>query len=205
MSIQMSTEGKGQSENPKSDTKQKLAFAEFLKHVKGVDVDTINTKSQCVDVEAKINGIYKFFELKTSGKQESDLEKQGYFGAATITEWKKAVENPQDFYFVYVIGNEKEGYKYMIVKAEDIFSYSMVPPFKINININIGRYLNKFKALSKGDMVDDIDAEVIQLEPKERRKSRKSLGVNDTIIKRLCELYKGLKEEYFAQFEQQSR
>lgn len=130
----MSTEGKGQSENPKSDTKQKLAFAKFLKHVKGVDVGSINTKSQCVDVEARINGIDKYFELKTSSKPEKDLKKQEYFGTATITEWEKAVENPQDFYFVYVIGNEKQGFKYMMVKAEDVFSYSTVPPFKININ-----------------------------------------------------------------------
>lgn len=196
----MSTEGKNQIEKPQSDTKQKLAFAEFLKHVKGVDVGSINTKSQCVDVEARINGIDKYFELKTSNKPEKDLKKQEYFGAATITEWEKAVENPQDFYFVYVIGNEKQGFKYMMVKAEDVFSYSTVPPFKINININIGKYLDKFKVLSNNDVIEDIDAELTRLEPKERRKNRKSLGVNNTIIKRLSELYKGLKDEYLANY-----
>jgi len=199
----MSTEGKNQTENPQSDTKQKLALAEFLKHVNGVDVESINIKSQCVDVEAKINGRNKYFELKTSSKPEKDLKEQEYFGAATITEWEKAIEKPQDFYFVYVIETGEEGYKYMIVKAEDVFSYSTVPPFKINININIGKYLDKFKVLSRNDVIENIESEVTKLEPKKRRKNRKSLGVNEAIIKRLSELYKVVKDEYLVKLEKE--
>lgn len=78
--LEMGAKEKNQIEKPQSDTKQKLAFAEFLKHVKGVDVGSINTKSQCVDVEARINGIVKYFELKTSSKPEKDLKKKNILG-----------------------------------------------------------------------------------------------------------------------------
>ena len=54
--------------------------------------------------------------------------------------------------------------------------------------------------LSNNDVIEDIDAELTRLEPKERRNNRKSLGVNNTIIKRLSELYKGLKDEYLANY-----
>lgn len=44
--------------NPRSDTPQKEAFADFLKTVKDVDPSTISTKDEEVDVVAKIGGIY---------------------------------------------------------------------------------------------------------------------------------------------------
>lgn len=198
--IHMSKEAKKQDPGSQGDVPFKKAFKEFLAHTMGIDKDDIKTTLNEADVVVFKDGKpYKYFELKTSRLDDDKLKKKGYFGAASITEWKLAVDNPDDFYFVFMKGKDPD-YEYMMVKAKDLYSYATVPPFAIDININIGKYLDKFKVLSNNDVIEDIDAELTRLEPKERRKNRNSLGVNNTIIKRLSELYKGLKDEYLANY-----
>lgn len=194
--LEMGAKEKNQSENPQSDVKQKQAFAEFIKHVKGVDPDSVHQNVDDVDVVACIDGRKRYFEIKTSRKSEDELYEKGYFGAASLSEWNRAMKNLDDFYFVYIIGDEKKGYKYLMVKAEDILSYATVPPFAIYMNIKMRKFLSNFKALKDGEKIESIESEITQLPYKPRKPSQTSFGVNKTVIENLYDFYTKQKELY---------
>ena len=173
----------------RSDSKQKKAFMLFLKTVRGVDKESISDKNtDGVDVVARINGIKKYFELKTTSKPDDELEKKAYFGAASINEWKCAIDHPKDFYFVYIKG-EEGAYEYLMVTARDVFSYSTVPPFSIDINIKLGNYWKNFKKLSNVEDVTILENTITRLKKKKRNPNQTSFGVSRKIIKRLYKYY----------------
>ena len=132
----------------RSDTDQKSWFQEVLKTIKGVDIASIKTDEDGVDVVAIIGGKKKYFELKTTEKSDKELKEKAYFGAASITEWKCAIDHPDDFYFVYIKGTNKEDFKYLLVKVSKVFQFATIPPFAINLNVKFKDYLEDFKALS---------------------------------------------------------
>lgn len=197
----MGTKGKKQKRNSRSDVSQKKAFKEFLVKTIGIDENFITTTGNEADVVVlNKDGVpEKFFELKTSKKTEENLSKKGYFGAASLTEWYVAYKRPEDYYFVFIIGKARKNYKYLIVKAKDLYSYATVPPFAIYINIKFGEYLNAFKKLNEVKKIDSIDDEVTHILPKQRSEDRSSLGVNDEIIDELHKKYEELKSLYLAQ------
>ena len=193
---------------PRSDKPQKDAFAEFLKRMQGVDPDSVKQNTEGVDVVAMIDNRMKYFELKTSGKKDEDLKNDGYFGAASITEWECAIKHPDDFYFVYIIGQSQENYRYMMVKARNVFSYSTVPPFSIDINIKIRDYINKKKGFRKLETEGDelvLMNEVTPLKRKPRTPNQTSFGVNTEVVRRLCKFYDKEKKMYLAKINKKKK
>lgn len=200
--IHMSKEAKKQDPGSQGDVPFKKAFKEFLAHTMGIDKDDIKTTLNEADVVVFKDGKpYKYFELKTSRLDDDKLKKKGYFGAASITEWKLAVDNPDDFYFVFMKGKDPD-YEYMMVKAKDLYSYATVPPFAIDIKIKVKEHIekNQFKKLS--EEITCIDDQVTHIEPKKRRKNRKSLGVDESVIRDLDAYFKKLRESYLAQLDE---
>ena len=190
--------GKKQKRNSRSDVSQKKAFKEFLVRTMGIEKELITTTKNEADVVVlnKNGDPEKYFELKTSKKTEEDLSKKGYFGAASISEWYAAYKRPEDYYFVFIIGKARKNYKYLILKAKDLYSYATVPPFAIYINIKFGEYLNAFKKLNEVKTINNIDDEVTHILPKQRSEDQSSLGVDDEIISELHKKYEELKSIY---------
>ena len=190
-----------QDGKPRSDKPQKDAFAKFLKRMQGIDPDSVQQNTEGVDVVAIIDNRMKYFELKTSRKTDGDLKEGGYFGAASITEWECAIKHPDDFYFVYIIGQSQENYRYMIVRARNVFSYATVPPFSIDININIGDYIDQRSGFRKLETEGDevvLENEVTRIKRKQRTQNQTSFGVNTEVVRRLCKCYDKEKKRYLA-------
>ena len=86
-----------------------------------------------VDIKATKNGEDYWFEVKYTEKHRGQP-----FGAATLTEWRKALEDPDKFKFLIV--NKPGGVAYdsefscVEVSPEEFMLYSTVPPFKVNFN-----------------------------------------------------------------------
>lgn len=90
-----------------------------------------------------------FYEIKATSMTKQEYEsilaktkkaKTKYFGAATLTEWNKALKNPQRYRFVLVV-MDKENPETMLgyeeYSPDELLAYSTVPPFKVNFNIPI--------------------------------------------------------------------
>jgi len=111
--------------NIKSDKKAKEEFAEILKTRGYSDVRIVK---QPADITAIKNDAMYFFEIKkTSAKKE-------YFGAATLTEWRAAYENPSNYFFV-IAQEIPEGFNFIEYTPDEFEKFSTIPPFKIFFNI----------------------------------------------------------------------
>ena len=111
--------------NEKSDVKAKNAFCEELMQ-KGYTSTKI--VSQPSDIIAYKDGEKYYFEIKFTSQTEN------YFGAATLTEWKAAIENPD--HYTFVIAREVDNkWRFEYFSPNDFLKYSTIPPAKIYFNL----------------------------------------------------------------------
>lgn len=82
-----------------------------------------------VDVEATINEEDWYFEIKKTAKDDK------IFGAATLTEWKKAFEDPERFRFVIAKEKNDGGFTFKCFTPKEFMDFSVIPPSKIYFNI----------------------------------------------------------------------
>ena len=81
------------------------------------------------DIVAVKNGESWLFEVKfTKGARTS------CFGAATLTEWVAAAENPERFRFVVAYERGSE-WRFDIYTPEEFMAFSYVPPFKVYFKV----------------------------------------------------------------------
>ena len=111
----------------KSDKKAKDAFVNELL-LRGYS-DVKITKDPA-DIVAFKNGERFYFEIKkTSASSE-------YFGAATLTEWRAAYANPNNYFFV-ICHEINSSFNFIEYTPEEFEKFSTVPPFKIFFNISL--------------------------------------------------------------------
>ncbi len=111
--------------NQKSDLEAKQAYAEYLRNNENYE-EVMVTKSPA-DIIAKKDGKTFYFEIKYTSKEEKE-----YFGAATLTEWKAAVDQGNQGRFYFVVAFRKDGnWKFNKYTPEEFMAFSYIPPFKI--------------------------------------------------------------------------
>jgi hypothetical protein len=81
-----------------------------------------------------------FFEIKKTSHADK------YFGAATMTEWKQALEDPAHYRFVIAIELE-DTWVFKEYTPAEFMEYSTIPPFKVYFNID---FSNNGKKSKKG-------------------------------------------------------
>lgn len=112
--------------NNKSDVNAKIAF---VKHLQGRGFDA-SVVSKPADIMATKDGQTWYYEIKMT--KRTDV----YFGAATLTEWRQAVTDPNHFRFVVAKTNEEETeFEFLEYTPEEFMRFSTIPPFKIFFNI----------------------------------------------------------------------
>ena len=86
------------------------------------------------DLIAKKGGIEYYFEIKKTAKKEN------IFGAATFTEWEKAFEMENNYFFViaqeYEIKGKKK-FRFKEISPKEFIKFSTIPPIKVNFNASI--------------------------------------------------------------------
>jgi len=68
-----------------------------------------------------------FLKKKTSAAKE-------YFGAATLTEWRAACANPNNYFFV-IAQETIAGFNFIEYTPTEFEKFSSIPPFKIFFNV----------------------------------------------------------------------
>lgn len=111
----------------KSDKKAKDAYVKELQ-IRGFR--NIKIVKEPADIIAEKNDMKYYFEIKkTSANNE-------YFGAATLTEWRSAYENPENYFFV-ICQENGDGFHFTEYSPEEFERFSTIPPFKIFFNISL--------------------------------------------------------------------
>ena len=132
--------------NKKSDVKAKAAFIRHLQE-KGFQAAVV---SKPADIKATKDGQTWYFEIKMT--KRADV----YFGAATLTEWKQAIVDPNHFRFVVAKTNEEESeFEFLEYTPEEFMKFSTIPPFKVYFNINFDgseRKTRKAKKLTQENL-----------------------------------------------------
>lgn len=114
--------------NLKSDVGAKTAYKKYLEE--NEDYDSVKITASPADITA-INGKTKdFFEIKFTRQKEK------YFGAATLTEWAAAIENPNHFWFVIAI-EKKDGWEFIKYSPSEFMEFNTIPPFKTYFTLSI--------------------------------------------------------------------
>ncbi len=146
--------------NLKSDVNAKRAFVKLLIERGYSDVKIVSSPA---DIIAMKENIRYYFEIKFTNKKDN------YFGAATLTEWVVAINNPTNFKFVIA---QKEGdlWKFLEYTPIEFMNFNTIPPFKTYFNIPFGK-----KILKK------------------RNKLRKSIKLTEENLKKMNTLWKSLK------------
>ncbi|MDD5202546.1 MAG: DUF3883 domain-containing protein [Sulfurimonas sp.] len=111
--------------NPKSDV---IAKNEYMKILELEGYENIRVTSAPSDIQASKNGINYYFEIKFTTKE------QKYFGAATLTEWKSAIENQDTYHFVIAI-IKNDSWIFTKYTCDEFMQFSNIPPFKVFFNI----------------------------------------------------------------------
>jgi len=128
------------SENLKSDVEAKRAFQHTLLSEGYSDV---RIGASPADISAKKDEAYWLFEVKFT-RAEAHC-----FGAATLTEWAAAAQDPEHFQFVVAYQRDNEWF-FDRYSPDEFMGFSSVPPFKIYFNVPIGKKpLAESKRLSK--------------------------------------------------------
>lgn len=111
--------------NARSDVAAKAAFCRWLLEHGYSEARVAATPA---DVVATKDGHRWFFEVKFTRARTH------CFGAATLTEWTAAANDPEHFRFV--IAYERDGHWCFDCYTPDEFmAFSSVPPFKVYFNI----------------------------------------------------------------------
>jgi len=114
--------------NKKSDVKAKTEFVKIL-HERGFDAAVVSSPA---DIKATKDGVTWYFEIKMTKRNDV------YFGAATLTEWRQALVDPEHFRFVVAQTNDTEEiFEFLEYSPEEFMEYSTVPPFKIFFSIDL--------------------------------------------------------------------
>ena len=109
----------------KSDVEAKEAFCNELIN-KGYSYPKITAKPS--DIIAYKNDEKYYFEIKFTNQNEN------YFGAATLTEWKAAIENP-NFYTFVIARKINSNWNFEYLSPKELLKYSTIPPAKIYFNL----------------------------------------------------------------------
>lgn len=125
--------------NKKSDVKAKAQFIQALQE-RGFDAKVVSSPA---DIMATKDGHTWFFEIKMTKRSDT------YFGAATLTEWKQAMTDPEHFRFVVAKTDEEETeFEFLEYTPAEFMEFSTIPPFKVYFNINFdGSKRNPKKAI----------------------------------------------------------
>lgn len=84
--------------------------------------------SSPADIIALKNGHRWFFEVKYTDARDT------CFGAATLTEWAVAAEDPEHFRFV--VAYQRDGsWRFDQYAPEEFMAFSSVPPFKVYFSV----------------------------------------------------------------------
>src|SRR5947208_2500416 len=107
---------------PTDDSNAKKAFCAELRSRRYINVKIITRGP--ADISASLDGVDYLFEIKYTNRTET------YFGAATLTEWISAMENPNTFKFVVAYKRYAKWTFHEYTPAE-FLTLSYIPPFKI--------------------------------------------------------------------------
>ena len=88
--------------------------------------------SQPADITAIRDGVTHYFEIKKTSASGS------YFGAATLTEWRAAIEFEDRFTFVVAIRDRDAGWVFQEYTPTEFMTFSSIPPFKIFFHLPMG-------------------------------------------------------------------
>ena len=101
-----------------------------MKYLQELGYDEVKNIHHPADLRAKKNGEVFWFEVKYTESRENA------FGAATLTEWECALDNPDNFFFL--IANKPGGvedmeteWNHILVEPTDFMQFSTIPPAKI--------------------------------------------------------------------------
>lgn len=113
----------------RSDSEAKNAFCDVLRTTGYSEVRVI---AKPADVAGTLNGIEYLFEIKCTSQATK------YFGSATLTEWRAAIQSPDRYRFV-VACNMKDGWKFEQYTPAEFMQFSYVPPFKIFFSLSVDK------------------------------------------------------------------
>ena len=126
--------------NKKSDVKSKTEFVKLLKE-RGFDAQVV---SQPADILATKDGETWYYEIKMTKCTDA------YFGAATLTEWRQALADPEHFRFVVAITDDAESsFEFKEYTPSEFMAFSTIPPFKVYFNINFDGRKRKTRKATK--------------------------------------------------------
>ena len=127
----------GDAENDRSDIMAKREYVELLTE-RGYE--EIMIKSEPSDIVAFRKGEKYYFEIKAANSSK----KGGGFGAATLTEWRQALETPDNYFFVIAWHDgDHKNFDFREYTPKQFIKFSTIPPFKIYFDID--RYENTEK------------------------------------------------------------
>jgi len=139
-----------QKANKKSDVRAKSAYKKYLEDIGFCNV---HITANPADITAEKQGKIYYFEIKMTKQTNS------YFGAATMTEWKEAIRNPDTFKFVIAKTDEnEEDFEFIEFTPNEFLKYSTIPPFKVYFNID----LNDNKKVSKRNKALQATKEILE-------------------------------------------
>ena len=124
--------------NKKSDVKAKAEFIKIL-NGRGFDASVVSSPA---DIKATKDNQTWYFEIKMTKRPDT------YFGAATLTEWKQAIADPDHFRFVVAKTDDAESrFEFLEFTPEQFMQFSTIPPFKVYFNLDFdGRVRETKKA-----------------------------------------------------------
>ena len=138
--------------NKKSDVKAKAEFVKVLEG-RGFEAKVVSSPA---DITAVKDGQTWYFEIKMT--KRTDV----YFGAATLTEWKQAIKDPEHFRFVVAKTNEEDSkFEFLEYTPEEFMGYSTIPPFKVYFNINLDGKGRKARKARKANALTKENLEVM--------------------------------------------
>ena len=126
--------------NKKSDVKAKAAFIRHLQE-KGFQAAVV---SKPADIKATKDGQTWYYEIKMTTKPDV------YFGAATLTEWRQALKDPEHFRFIVAKTDYAGmGFEFLEYTPEEFMAFSTIPPFKVYFNINFDGHVRKTRRATR--------------------------------------------------------
>ena len=115
------------NENNKSDALAKEAYVKELQK-NGYKAQIVKAPA---DIKAEKDGKTWYFEIKKTKHTDK------YFGAATMTEWKQALEDPDHFRFVIAIDLGEGEWNFREYTPSVFMQLSTIPPFKVYFNVSL--------------------------------------------------------------------
>jgi hypothetical protein len=83
------------------------------------------------DIKAEKDGQVWYYEVKMTTQSDK------YFGGATMTEWKQALEDSDHYRFVIAIDLGDGTWDFREYTPSKLMEYSTIPPFKVYFNVSL--------------------------------------------------------------------